>query len=427
MNPKRDLRTTCIVALALVALTLKLAIAYNTIGTNDAITFYGFAKVLSQHGLEFTYQHSRYFNHPPLTAYYLRGILALTEQPWCHAAGIHFPFLLRLPGIVADFLVVLVLLKMAKTGVFIPTWALALFAISPVSLMVSGFHGNTDPIMVLFLVCAAFMCLRGKAALCGLFFALSCQIKVIPLLLLPVFFFFWIARGRGLRFSAVFTTCCIVLWAQPIFQFPILFAKNVLLYGSYWGEWGITYCIRLTNGPPFNGMGAFNLPAPVAATALLLKVGIVAAVFAIALRRRSVNGRGLIDSIAYAWIIFFLLSPGVCVQYMVWLAPFILVLSSSFYLWLTVSSSIFLFVFYNTIARGFPWFVAISDQRNLTWVPWSLLPWIVLIVGTIALWRKTTETNLALPLFRPRNCAPKTCSLGLLKGPKIQSAVAETS
>ena len=36
MNPTRDLRTTCILALALVALALKLALAYNTIGTNDA-------------------------------------------------------------------------------------------------------------------------------------------------------------------------------------------------------------------------------------------------------------------------------------------------------------------------------------------------------------------------------------------------------
>jgi len=80
MNPNRDLRTTCIIALALVALTLKLAIAYNTIGTNDAVFFYGFAKALSEHGLEWTYQHSRYFNHPPLTAYYLRVIYALTEQ-----------------------------------------------------------------------------------------------------------------------------------------------------------------------------------------------------------------------------------------------------------------------------------------------------------------------------------------------------------
>ena len=109
MNPTRDLRTTCIVALALVAMTLKLAIAYNTIGTNDAVFFYGFAKVLSEHGLEWTYQHSRYFNHPPLTAYYLRGIFALTEQRWCQELGLHFPFLLRLPGIIADFLVVLVL------------------------------------------------------------------------------------------------------------------------------------------------------------------------------------------------------------------------------------------------------------------------------------------------------------------------------
>jgi len=355
----------------------------------------------------------------------LRGILALTEQPWCRAAGIHFPFLLRLPGIVADFLVVLILLKMAKTGVFIPIWALALFAISPVSLMVSGFHGNTDPVMVLFLVCAAFMCLRGKAALCGLFFALSCQIKVIPLLMLPVFFFFWIARGTGLRFS-VFTICCVVLWAQPIFRFPIPFAKNVLLYGSYWGEWGITYCLRLTHWRPFNGRGTFDLPVPAAATALLLKVTIVAAVFAIAFRRRNLNGRGLIDSIAYAWISFFLLSPGVCIQYMLWLAPFILVLSSSLYLWLTVSSSISLFVVYNAIARGFPWFVALSNGRDSALATWSLLPWIVLIVGTIALWRKTAETNLALPLLRPRNRVPKTCSFGLLKDPKIGSAVVET-
>src|SRR5207302_10804733 len=137
MNPKRDLSTACIVALALVALTLKLAIAYNTIGTNDAVFFYGFAKVLSQHGLEWMYQHSHYFNHPPLTAYYLQGIYALTEQRWCQDIGVHFPFLLRLPGILADFLVVLVLLRMAKTDLQIPTWALALFALSPVSLMVS--------------------------------------------------------------------------------------------------------------------------------------------------------------------------------------------------------------------------------------------------------------------------------------------------
>src|SRR2546421_11494150 len=200
MNPNRDTRAIFIPALALVALTLKLAIAYNTIGTNDAVFFYGFAKVLSEHGLEWTYQHSRYFNHPPLTAYYLRGIFALTEQPWCQDLGIHFPFLLRLPGIIADFFVVLILLQFRKIDIQIPTWALALFALSPVSVMVSGFHGNTDPVMVFLLVCAVWMCLRNRPILAGLFFALSCQIKIVPLLFFPCFFFFGYPRNKAASF-----------------------------------------------------------------------------------------------------------------------------------------------------------------------------------------------------------------------------------
>src|SRR5438552_13729862 len=277
MNPNRDLRTTCIIALALVALTLKLAIAYNTIGTNDAVFFYGFAKALSEHGLEWTYQHSRYFNHPPLTAYYLRGIYALTEQHWCQEVGIHFPFLLRLPGIIADFLVVLVLLRMSKIDILIPTWALALFAVSPVSLMVSGFHGNTDPVMVLLLVCAVWMCLQNRPALAGLFFALSCQIKIVPLLFLPALVLFWWSqnRSRGFLISGAVTTC--LLWLEPLMNFPMLFAKNVLAYGSYWGMWGITYLFRLTGLTEFSRLSFFDLEHVQDVVIFLLSVMIVAA------------------------------------------------------------------------------------------------------------------------------------------------------
>src|SRR5437660_2085333 len=215
MSPTRDLRTTFVVALALVAMTLKLATAYNTIGTNDAVFFYGFAKVLNEHGLEWTYAHSRYFNHPPLTAYFLRGIFLATEQKWCQDLGIHFPFLLRLPGIVADFLVVLVLLRISKSHFKIPTWAMLIFAISPVSLMVSGFHGNTDPVMVLFLVCAVWMCLRNQSGLAGLFVALSCQIKIVPLLLLPAFFFFWWSQNRSRPFLITGAITTLIFWCEP--------------------------------------------------------------------------------------------------------------------------------------------------------------------------------------------------------------------
>ena len=401
MNPKRDLRTVCILALALVAMTMKLAIAYNTIGTNDAVFFYTFAKALSQHGLEWTYEHSRYFNHPPLTAYYLRGIYALTEQQWCQDIGLHFPFLLRLPGILADLLVVLVLLRMTKMDLRIPTWALALFALSPVSLMVSGFHGNTDPVMVSLLVCAVWMCLRNRPVLSGLFFALSCQIKIVPLLFLPAFIFFWLSQGtsRGFSVSAAITTC--LLWSEPLLNFPILFAKNVLAYGSYWGIWGITYCFRLTGLHDLSRLSFFDLEPAQNFVVTVLKVIIVSATLWIAWRHRHARGLAFVESLAYTWLVFFVFAPGVCPQYLIWLAPFILVLSPTLYACVLVSSSIFLFAFYNITSGGLPWSVALAmDEYRQHWTAWSVLPWIVIVGGSIVLWVKSANAKLDLRLFR---------------------------
>jgi len=383
-----------IVGLALIALMLKLMIAFNSFGTNDVVSFYNFAKALSQHGLEWTYRHSIYFNHPPLVAYYVRGIYTLSEQRWCQDIGVHFPFLLRLPGIIADFLVVLVLLRMTKTDLRIPTWAVALFALSPVSLMVSGFHGNTDPVMVMFLVLASLFCLRGKSVWCGLFLALSCQIKIIPLLLLPIFFFFWLSRRRAVSFSLPFVSALLVLWAEPLLKFPTLFARNVLLYGSYWGIWGITYWLRVTNLAMFR-MGTFfyDISPMESFVVTVLKLIIIAAVLMIAWRRRNLGERALFDSVAYAWIVFFVFAPGICAQYMVWLAPFALVLSPVFYGWLAASSSLFLFFFYNVNAGEFPWYGIISDGRHGDWAPWSIWPWATLLIGLIVFSRRGMAAN----------------------------------
>jgi len=402
---EKDFPSVCIVGCALIGLFLKLAIAYNTVGTNDAINFYGFARALSDHSLQWTYQHSRYFNHPPLVAYYLRAIFNITEQNWCQAIGLHFPFLLRLPGILADFLLVLLLLRIAKTEPRwrIPAWALATFALSPVSLMVSGFHGNTDPVMVMFLVLAALMCLKNKAALSGLFLALGCQIKVVPLLFVPIFFFFWCHRRAIVSFLLPLAFASVALWWEPLLKFPALFIKNVLCYSGFWGIWGLTYWLRLTGLPEFKVVNFFHLPLLERVVITVLKLLIIAAVLLIAWRRRKLSAKRLFDSLAYAWIIFFVFAPSISVQYLVWLAPFVLVLSPVFYGWLTASSSLFLFFFYNVTAGGFPWYFAMStNELNTVWTPWSLWPWLVLIAGLIVLWHEAKRANPSLRLFSLR-------------------------
>jgi len=82
------------------------------------------------------------------------------------------------------------------------------------------------------------------------------------------------------------------------------------------------------------------------------------------------------------------------------LAPFILILSPTFYLWLTVTSTLFLFFFYNITAHGLPCCLAVSwNGVNTLWITWSLWPWAVLIVGMLLLWRKAVTVDPALRLF----------------------------
>ena len=161
---------------AVLAFVLKFDLALLTFGTNDVAIFYKFGRLLSQHGLQWIYLNNQYFNHPPLVGYYVRAIYDTAGAPPWEQGDISFPFLVRLPGIISDFVVVLIFLRLRKLW-SLPTWSLIALALSPVSLMVSGFHGNTDPVMVMFLVVAAYMCVIKRPALCGIFLALSCQLK----------------------------------------------------------------------------------------------------------------------------------------------------------------------------------------------------------------------------------------------------------
>ncbi|HST30105.1 MAG TPA: glycosyltransferase 87 family protein [Chthoniobacterales bacterium] len=400
-----------IVGAALIAFVLKLAIAYNTFGTNDVAAFYMFAGSLREHGLEWTYRNGviffsnfPVFNHPPLTAYYLELIDALSKNPLFRNYGVTFPFLLRLPGIVADLIAVLVLIRIRDLTPArpIPGWAMLLFALSPVSIMISGFHGNTDPVLVMFLLIAVFMCLRDRPALCGIFFALSCQIKIVPLFLLPIPFFFWLKRGAVIRFAVPFALLNLALWIQPLANFPGLFLRNVFSYNSYWGGWGISYWLKLTHWSQFHG-GFFNLPIAATIVAWALKVVIICAAILIGWRRRHLSEFALLDSFGYAWVVFFVFAPSISPQYMVWLAPFVLILSPRFYGWLTVTTTSALFFLYNNLAGGLPWYIGIarnnSNEAGST-VAWMLCAWITLLVGMILFSRNALSINLHAPAER---------------------------
>ena len=393
-------RPRLIIAVAVVASLVKVAVALTSLGTNDVLAFYQFAKAIDIHGLTWIYEHSILFNHPPLIGYFLGALARIEHQPFLQQNGLTFPFFLRLPGIIADFVSVLLIVSVAGRYPHLrpPHWALLLFAASPVSIMITGFHGNTDPILVLFLLLASIMAVRGRPVLCGLSLALACQVKIIPWLLVLIFLFVWSERRRIFLFLGSFLVSSTIFCLEPLLKTPIMFAKNVLAYGSFWGVWGLTYCLRMTGLNEFSKTSFFNLSALQNAITMTLKVTVVVGIVVLAWRRRKLPAPSLFASIGLAWMIFFVLSPGVAAQYLVWLAPFVLFLSPTFYGFLVAGSSVFLFALYTITSGGFPWYFAhASNKLSAVCAHWALIPWLTLLGGLIAFGVNARRQN---PHFR---------------------------
>ena len=233
--------------------------------------------------------------------------------------------------------------------------------------------------MALGVLLAGIACVVDRPALCGLCLGFACNIKIIPLILVPAFFFLCWQRGQALRFAVPAAATVLVGWSYPLVTIPAIFLKNVLGYGSIWGVWGITYALRFTNLPALRELALTDTTPQQAAIMTGLKLIIVISALVVAWRRREAESLEIFQTLALIWAVFFVFAPGFGAQYLAWLMPCFLVASESWYAWLTATSSMALFVFYNAISHGMPWqqgFTVHSIAAQWTWA--LVFPWLVL-------------------------------------------------
>ena len=104
----------------------------------------------------------------------------------------------------------------------------------------------------------------------------------------------------------------------------------------------------------------------------------MATVIAIGWLRRKESGVGFVKTIALCWVWFAVLAPGFIPYYLIWLAPFVLLYSPSWYIVLTAGSSIYLFAYYNVMAHGMPWNYC-DPNVPPAWNDWGTIPWLLLV------------------------------------------------
>jgi hypothetical protein len=306
-------------AVLLVGLVLRIALALVSIGSNDIVTWRGFAAAIGEAGLLGRYGEIQVegfvMNHPPLAVWY-----AFLARETAIAVGLPFALVFKLPMIVSD-IALAALLGVVGGRPGRPSLSLAAaYALSPIAILVSAYHGNTDSLCAALAFLAAALLARGRHGACGLALAAALNVKLIPLLLLPALLLQCRGGAATRRFAAGLACGLLPLlpfvWAQPL-----AFYHATLAHGSELNHWGVTAFLH----PAVQNANLKPLAAPLVVGLVdyglyWLFAGIVGVAIAGRLRRWSPIELG-----AICFGLFLTIAPGFAIQYLIYVLPFLLV------------------------------------------------------------------------------------------------------
>lgn len=360
-----------------IGLSARLVLAATTYGTNDVYWWIKFMHLVQSLGSVEIYGHIQIYNHPPLMSAYLWLLSHLPSVSLEHPGA--FPFWFRLPGILADVGLVFVVYRLfgAYCNDRTPAAAAILVALSPVLILVSGFHGNTDTIFPFLILLAAERLLLGKQEfIAGLIFGLAANFKIVPILAIPTFFF-WLRNWKSKTiFFSGFLMIVIFGYGYHVLNAYEMMVRNVFMYSALEGMWG------------FGAITSWlNLWGPATGTILKLLVftSITAQAEILGARAKSTldkqkRGRLLLESLGWTVLLFFIFTPGWGIQYFAWFAGPILFLSYRLAVRYHLVAGLLIFSAYNNWSNGGWWFAA-----SVGWNPWEFFL-IMLIWGYLVYW-----------------------------------------
>jgi hypothetical protein len=400
-------RVPVVVLAASLACLFKLYLALFTEGTLDAAAFADHLAKIEQLGGVGAYHvrgaFNNPFNSPPFVIHFLKTLGWLTAQ-----TKLPFAFWLRLPCVLADAGSLIIVWKLLELSHAARqqrddnkgTWLLVTLALSPVSIIISGFHGNTDPLMIFFVLLSAYLLeTRGgdadnmRVILAAIAFGIALNFKVAPLIFAPALWFYLPRLLKRVEYFAVAALVFLVGSLPYILSDPIIIARSVFGYGSIYGHWGWTYfAAKLFPAslqfarPPHDVVGAHAVAA--AFGKWLMLALIIAAAFLLNRRRAIDDKPPLALQLGLAAALFLFLTPGFGSQYLSWLVPFVVFLGLRASILYFVACGIFLSVSYSCfIYRAAPPFYCVEPFTNLLMPLCWLSVFVLLILYARALRR----------------------------------------
>jgi Dolichyl-phosphate-mannose-protein mannosyltransferase len=351
-------------AAMLISTVLKLWLASTTYGSNDVRYWQTFQDYVVTHGWVTIYRDIWYYNHPPLMSLFLWAVKPLTP-----IVPHGFPLIMRIPAITADAICGFVVYRLIS-ACWNPRRALkaaVIFWCSPVLLLVSGFHGNTDPVFMCLVLLGAERLVLGRSPLvAGLLVGLAMNIKIVPILAMPAFFFSLTTWKDRARLVGAFTLMVVLGFGYHMIVARQALMTNVFGYASQSGNLGLTWFWNIAGAGEVNAVFAPWLKRLMFALIVLNSFLLTRP---IRQKRASfpASGRLMLEALGWTFLLFLVFSPVFGVQYTAWFVAVSLFLGLTGAALYSLTAGYFIFRVYHFWNGGvFPWQIADSDKVG----PW---------------------------------------------------------
>lgn len=291
------------------------------------------------------YQAPRLYPYPPVWVAVEAGAEWLSRR-W----DLSFAVLVKLPVVVADLGLVALLARMGR-GRGLGLRSAWLYALHPVSILITGFHGQFDATALLCALLAVFWLDERRFDRSALALAGGIALKSFPVLLLPFFLLAVTGARERLRFLALATLPVALLLLPFAWDDAGALRKELLGYGGVadFGWIGLVRAARwLATGALARSEAmhwpSFLFPAKAAFLAsYALLFGLVAA------RRIRLSQAAAALALFLAFLTFYgLLSA----QYLLWVVPFGLLAPDRYTALHAAASTLALLGFYPFLAPG---------------------------------------------------------------------------
>ncbi len=317
-----------------------------TQGTYDVGIWESHARAVLTEGVAGAYRATPLLNHPPLAALWVSRTLALSES-----TGIPFSALLRAPIAALDVGCVGLLAILLRASRH--RWLIAgLYAIQPVAILLSAYHGNSDSSIAFFLLLAAICAVRGQPVRTGVALGASLWIKLPGLLALPA-----LALSFP-RWRDRFACGCAAAATAVLTYLPMIVLDPVLLYERVFAYRG--QMLHTTSGVPIWGplglLGQlFEVAGPAQPLVSALARGwydydslvLLVPILAFAWLRRNERGAfGIGKTLAACYAVTYGFSMRWAFQYLAWSVPFWLLAGRAWFAGATLLAAAYLYGLY---------------------------------------------------------------------------------